>query len=170
MNLATASNWMAPTTLNWMAPIALNRMAPTALNQMAPIASNENHVYDLCKIACFPYESNDPTKLTHMSCFFCIICYLWPKLGLKGLIWYPRLKLGFQGLAWSQGLKGLIWSLRLTLNLQGLIDSTRHWLVPLSSPCFQVSTSLFTFDRWRLRCYCGVSNGYRAQKPNPLYI
>jgi hypothetical protein len=148
MNLATASNRMAPTTLNRMAPIALNRMAPTALNQMAPIALNENHVYDLCKIARFPYESNDPTKLTHMSCFFYIICYLRPKLGLKGLIW----------------------SLRPTFNLQGLIDSTQHWLVPLSSPRFQVSTSFFTFDRRRLRGYCGVSNGNRAQKPNPLYI
>jgi hypothetical protein len=48
-------------------------------------------MYDLCKIAYFPYKSKEPTKLTHTSCFF----------GLKGLFWFLQSKLGLKGLIWS---------------------------------------------------------------------
>ena len=110
-------------------------------------------MYDLCKIVYFPFKSKEPTKLTHMSCFFC----------LKGLIWYLQLKLGLNGLIWSLGPK---------LNLQDFIKSMdpAH---PSSSPCIRadpVSTSLSTFDKQRLRGYCVVLNCIRTQKPNLLYI
>ncbi len=160
----TALNRMASTASNRMAPTASNRMAPTALNEMAPTASNVN-LYNLCKIVSFPYKSKEPKKLTHMSCFFSLkglIWSLWPAFSLKGLIWFLQTKLG---------LKGLIWSLGPKLNLQGFIKSPWIWLASTSSPHFRidlVSTSLSTFDKWRL--WSMVSNYIRAQNPNPLYI
>jgi hypothetical protein len=132
-------------------------------------------MYDLCKIAYFPYKSKEPTKLTHMSCFFGLkglIWYLQPKLGLKGLIWSLWPAFGLQGLIWSLqpklGLKGLIWFWGPKLNLQGLIKSPWSRLIPLSSLHFRtdsVSISLSTFDKRRLGGYCVVSNCNRAQSP-----
>ena len=81
------SNDLEPNDSNHLEPNGSKGLERNGTNDF-----KQKPMYDLCKIAYFPYKSKEPTKLTHMSCFF----------GLKGLIWYLQLKLGLKGLTWSR--------------------------------------------------------------------